>query len=146
MLNFCLKVKSVQESWKCKILLQIQKVPKKFPAQSGNAYFLAQIFKILAGELRYQNTEPVLRARTPITTYTRTALSQKISRSCKGSWVRIKENKPKGKNMNKKTITKLKKMCKENENGHIAIQTHTLTTFYERNQLQDHWARLPLNN
>ena len=133
MLNFCLKVKSVQESWKCKILLQIQKVPKKFPAQSGNAYFLAQIFKILAGELRYQNTEPVLRARTPITTYTRNALSQKISRSCKGSWVRIKENKPKGKNMNKKTKTKFKKMCKENENGHIAIQTHTLTTFYERN-------------
>ena len=28
-------------------------------------------------------------------------------------------------------------MCKENENGHIAIQTHTLTTFYERNQLQE---------
>ena len=37
-------------------------------------------------------------------------------------------------------------MCKENENGHIAIQTHTLTTFYERNQLQDYWATLPLNN
>ena len=48
--------------------------------------------------------------------------------------------------MNKKTKTKQKKMCKENENGHITIQTHTLTTFYERNQLQDYWATLALNN
>ena len=37
----------------------------------------------------------------------------KISRSCKGSWVRIKENKPKGKNMNKKTKTKFKKCAKK---------------------------------
>ena len=88
-------------------------MPKKCPAQSGNAYFLAQIFKILAGELRYLSTEPVLRARTPVTAYIRNALSQKISRSSKGSWVRIKENKPTGKNMNKKTKTKQKKCAKK---------------------------------
>ena len=46
----------------------------------------------------------------------------------------------------KKYEQKQKKICKENENGHIAIHTHALTTFYERNQLQDHQATLPLNN
>ena len=31
-------------------------------------------------------------------------------------------------------------MRKVNENGHIESQTYTLTTFYARSQLPDHWA------
>ena len=93
----------------------------------------------------YLNSEPVLRATSPVTTYTSNALSQK-SREAARLMGENKGKQAKRKNMNKKTKTKQKKMCKENENGHIAIQTHTLTTFYERNQLQDQWATLPLNN
>ena len=84
MLNFCSKVKKVfKRAGNVKYCSKFKKVPKKCPAQSGNAYFLAQIFKILAGELRYLNTEPVLRARTPVTTYTRNALSQKSREAVK---------------------------------------------------------------
>ena len=64
MLNFCLKVKTVfKRAGNVKYCSKVKKVPKKFPAQSKNAYFLAQIFKILAGELRYLNTEPGLQSR-----------------------------------------------------------------------------------
>ena len=83
MLNFCSKVKKVfKRAGNVKYCSKFKKVPKKCSAQSGNAYFLAQIFKILAGELRYLNTQPVLRA-TPVTTYTRIALSQKSREAVK---------------------------------------------------------------
>ena len=60
MLNFCSKVEKVfKRAGNVKYCSKFKKVLKKCPAPSGNAYFLAQIFKILAGELRYLNTEPV---------------------------------------------------------------------------------------
>ena len=84
MLNFCSKVKKVFKSaGNVKYCFKFKKVPKKCPAQSGNAYFLAQIFKILAGELKYLNTEPVLRARTPVTAYIRNTLLRKSREAVK---------------------------------------------------------------
>ena len=57
MLNFCSKVEKVfKRAGNVKYCSKFKKVLKKCPAPSGNAYFLAQIFKILAGELRYLNT------------------------------------------------------------------------------------------
>ena len=83
MLNFCSKVKAFKRAGNVKYCSKFKKVPKKCTGQSGNTYFLSQILKILVGELRYLNTEPVLRARTPVTTYTRNALSQKSREAVK---------------------------------------------------------------
>ena len=61
----------------------------------------------------YLNSEPVLRATSPVTTYTRNALSQKSREAASLSWVRIKENKPKGKIWTKKRKLNRKKCAKK---------------------------------
>ena len=103
---------SAQESWKCKIVLRIRKSAEKVPST---------IEKCLLFGTNIQNTC----GRIKIPKYRASTLSQgsshdvyykfviaKISRSCKDSWVRIKENKPQGKiwtTINKKTKTNRKK-------------------------------------
>ena len=71
---------SAQQCWEFKIVLQIRKSAEKVPGQSGHAYFLAQ-YTCGRG---YLNTEPGLRARTPVTTYTKNSLSQKSREAVKG--------------------------------------------------------------
>ena len=99
---------SAQECWKCKIVPQIRKSVEKVLSTSEKCLLLGTIFQNTCGG-GYLHTAPRLRARTPVTTYTRNMLSQKSRDAVKGSVVRIKGNKQKGKNMNKNTKLNRKK-------------------------------------
>ena len=70
---------SVQESWKCKILLQSQKSAEKVPSTIEKCLFLGTNIQNTCGGIKI----PKYRARTPVTTYTRNALSQKSREAVK---------------------------------------------------------------
>ena len=70
---------SVQESWKCKILLQSQKRAEKVPSTIEKYLFLGTNIQNTCGGIKI----PKYRARTPVTTYTRNALSQKSREAVK---------------------------------------------------------------
>ena len=85
----------VQESWKCKILLQIQKSAEKVPSTIGKCLLLGTNIQNTRGgitQIASQYFEPRVQSRRILEMRYRKNLAK-----LQGSWVRIKENKPKGK-------------------------------------------------